>query len=105
MSYRRQGPASIVPELAVGSFLAGRDAPTVPPATILPAGPHRFGVLELAFWQYGPHDPDAKPDGRAAGYSLAALHDALSGYPDELPRSPIRSSMRAPSWWGKRCPL
>jgi len=80
-SHRRQGAASIARELAVGRFLAGRNAPTVPPATILPAGPHSTDGLELAFWDYCPHDPDA----RGAGYSLAALHDALSGYPDELP--------------------
>ncbi len=84
-SHRRQGAASIARELAIGRFLASRNAPTVPPATILPAGPHSTDGLKLAFWRYCPHDANAEPDGHAAGYSLAALHDALSGYPNELP--------------------
>jgi Phosphotransferase enzyme family len=82
---RGQGTASIARELAIGHFLAGRDAPAVPPATILPAGPHTADGLELAFWRYCPHDANAELDGRAAGESLAALRDALSGYPNELP--------------------
>jgi Phosphotransferase enzyme family len=80
-----QQTASIARELAVGRFLAKRNAPAVPPATILPAGPHSTNGLQLSFWQYCPHDAKGELDARTAGRSLAALHVALSGYPGELP--------------------
>lgn len=80
-----RGAASIAGELAVGEFLAERDAPSVAPARILPSGPHSAGGLAVGYWEHCPHDAEAKLDGDAVGRSLAALHDALDGYPDELP--------------------
>ena len=83
--HREQGAASVARELAIGRFLAEQTAPTVAPTTILPAGPHRVDGLALAFWDYCPTGADGGPDGCAAGHSLATLHAALDGYPDELP--------------------
>jgi len=80
-----QAGASTARELAVARFLAERNAPMVPPTTILPAGPHSADGLELGFWTYCRHDVNDELDGRAAGRSLAALHKALEGYPTELP--------------------
>lgn len=80
-----RGAASTARELAVGELLARRNAPSVAPATVLPAGPHSADGLAIAYWSYCPHDPKAELDGRTVGRSLAALHDALDGYPDELP--------------------
>jgi len=83
--HRASGAGSIAPELAVGRYLAEQGAPTVSPATILPAGPHYAGGLVLSYWDWCPNDADGVVDGRAVGRSLAALHGALDGYPGELP--------------------
>src|SRR4051812_32402822 len=48
-------------ELDVARFLVRRGAPVVPPARLLPPGPHREAGLELTFWEYCFHeqrDPD-----------------------------------------------
>ena len=82
--HRASGAGSIAPELAVGRYLAEQGAPTVSPATILPAGPHYAGGLVLSYWDWCPNDADGVVDGRAVGRSLAALHGALDGYPGEL---------------------
>ncbi len=70
--HRRQGAASIARELAIGHFLAGQDAPTVAPTTILPAGPHRVDGLALAFWDYCPNNADRAPELREAAESHLA---------------------------------
>jgi hypothetical protein len=71
-------------EVAVGSFLA----PTghvVPPTDLLPPGPHERDGLWMTFWTFVPHDAQAPTDPRELGRSLRALHEALAGYPGELP--------------------
>jgi hypothetical protein len=72
-------------EVAVGVFLA----PTgliVPPADVLPPGPHERDGLWMTMWTFVPHDAQAPPpDPAVLGRSLRALHEALAGFDGDLP--------------------
>ena len=71
-------------EVAVGAFLAERTEVIVPPTDLLPPGPHVRDGLWMTLWKFVPHD-DRAPDPRALGLSLRELHEALAGYPGDLP--------------------
>jgi Ser/Thr protein kinase RdoA (MazF antagonist) len=81
----RQGPSWLKRELEVASFLVACGCPVVPPSQLIDPGPHQHNGLALTFWEWvepidGPLDP------RAAGKALRACHEALTGYPGDLPR-------------------
>ena len=79
-------------EVAVGAFLAERTDLAVPPADILPPGPHERDGLWMTLWRFVPHDEQTPaPEPRELGRSLRALHEALAGFPGDLaPLSGIR---------------
>jgi Ser/Thr protein kinase RdoA (MazF antagonist) len=82
-------------EVAVGTHLAERGAPAVPPSTLVPPGPHQHGGLWMTFWRFVAHAPGkALPDPAELGRSLRALHMALADYPGELePVTRVRAEM------------
>jgi hypothetical protein len=71
-------------EVAVGAFVAERTDVVVPPTNLLPPGPHERNGLWMTLWKFVPHD-DRAPDPRALGLTLRELHEALAGYPGDLP--------------------
>ncbi|GAA4908847.1 aminoglycoside phosphotransferase (APT) family kinase protein [Nonomuraea thailandensis] len=73
-------------EVAVVSYLHGAGAPVVPPSELLPPGPHRRDGVAMSFWAHVRHDPGQAVPPEVAGRMLAELHEALRGFPCELPR-------------------
>jgi hypothetical protein len=72
-------------EVAVGTFLAGSGL-IVPPTDLLAPGPHERDGMWMTMWEFVPHDAQAPPpDPRELGRSLRALHEALAGFPGDLP--------------------
>jgi Phosphotransferase enzyme family len=77
-------------EVAVGRYLAGRNAAVVAPSELLPPGPHEHGGLWMTMWTFVEHDEEA-PEPFAVGRSLRDLHAALAGFPGALaPLSGVR---------------
>ncbi|MFF4616513.1 nitrilase-related carbon-nitrogen hydrolase [Nonomuraea jabiensis] len=72
-------------ELDVVSYLHGQGVPVVPPSDLLPAGPHLRDGVALSFWKHVEHDPGHRMSPETAGRALAGLHEALRGFPGELP--------------------
>lgn len=93
-----RGPAIgdfLAREVALGRHLAGSVAPTVPPATELPPGPHTHDGLHLTFWRLIDHDPDRPLDPTELGTTLRALHVALADFDGPLePYDPLGESVR-----------
>lgn len=71
-------------EIDVGTFLRATDAAIVPPASAVDPGPHHSGGLWVALWEHVDIVPADVPAGEI-GRSLRTLHDAMAGYPGELP--------------------
>jgi hypothetical protein len=72
-------------DVAMAGWLTERGAAVVPPADELPAGPHMDGGLAITFWRKVEPDPSSPASPREAGEALRALHEALEGFPGELP--------------------
>ncbi|MET9239982.1 phosphotransferase [Nonomuraea sp. NPDC003709] len=72
-------------ELDVVSYLHGQGVPVVPPSDLLPAGPHLRDGVAVSFWKHVEHDPGHRTGPETAGRALAELHEALRGFPGELP--------------------
>lgn len=72
-------------EVAVAGYLAGAGAPVVPPADLLPPGPHVRDGLAMTFWPYVPPAGPPTPDADRFGGMLRELHAVLAGYPGALP--------------------
>jgi hypothetical protein len=72
-------------EIAVTSYLASHGAPVVPPSPELPPGPHEHGGVFVGFWTYVQSDPARTVTDADCIAMLPDLHDALRGYPGELP--------------------
>lgn len=72
-------------EVAVAGYLAGAGAPVIPPADLLPPGPHVRDGLALTFWPYVPPAGPQTPDPDRFGGMLRDLHAVLAGYPGALP--------------------
>ncbi|PXY33945.1 phosphotransferase family protein [Prauserella flavalba] len=72
-------------DVRLATFLSGLGAPVVPPSTDPPPGPHLGKGLPLTFWRYVRHDPARSPAPAEVATSLAQVHEALRGYPGELP--------------------
>jgi hypothetical protein len=71
-------------EVDLGTFLAGSDAPIVPPASSVDPGPHISGGLWMSFWEHVEVVP-ADVSARGIGEILRSLHDAMVHYPGALP--------------------
>ena len=80
----RRGDAWLAREVAVASYLADAGAPVVAPSRDLPPGPHHHDGLVLTFWELA-EAVDAPLDARRAGRALRTCHEALAGFPGELP--------------------
>jgi Ser/Thr protein kinase RdoA (MazF antagonist) len=72
-------------DVAVARFLGERGAAVVPPASELPPGPHVEDGMALTFWRSVEHDPEHPPTPEETGAALRRLHEALEGFPGELP--------------------
>ncbi|WP_433438558.1 phosphotransferase [Nonomuraea sp. CA-141351] len=72
-------------EVAVVSYLHGQGVPVVPPSDLLPAGPHLRDGVAVSFWTHVEHDPGHQMSPEVAGRALAALHEALRGFPGGMP--------------------
>ncbi len=72
-------------EVAVADFLSANGAKCVRPSQLLPPRPHCHDGLNMTFWDFLETDPNA-PEPRQTGSLLRDLHDALSKYPETLPR-------------------
>lgn len=70
-------------EVAVGVYLAERTDVVVPPTDLLPPGPHERYGLWMTLWKFVPHDGEPEP--RELGRSLREFHEALAGFPGDLP--------------------
>ncbi len=70
-------------EVDVAGHLAAAGAPVVGPSAELPPGPHEHAGHVITFWAHVPDRGAAEP--RAAGAALRECHEALRGYPGDLP--------------------
>ena len=77
--------ARLVREVSLVEFLYDLGAPVVPPSPELPAGPHRSGAVAFTFWTFVDHPVREVADVATVGVMLRELHQALRGYPGELP--------------------
>jgi len=85
-------PDDVVRELDVARHLARAGAPTVRPSDLIDPGPHWHGPHVLVFWRYIVREGELDP--AAAGRGLRAIHEALAGYPGELPASGRAAEVR-----------
>ncbi|MBA3717909.1 MAG: aminoglycoside phosphotransferase family protein [Actinobacteria bacterium] len=85
------GSRSLAREVDVAAHLAARGAPVIPPATLLPPGPHLVEGLVLTMWEYCAGHPVGETDGESAGRALAAVHAAFLDYPKELPSFDVQT--------------
>jgi thiamine kinase-like enzyme len=72
-------------DVDVATYLAADGAEVVPPAAEPPPGPHTEDGLAIAFWQLVRHDGATPGSPAEAGEALRRLHEALAGFPGELP--------------------
>ncbi len=84
-AWARADPASwLAREVAVASYVAQRGGPVVPPAREADPGPHRSDGLAVSLWTYLPPSED-RPAPADVGEALARLHQAVAGYPVQMP--------------------
>src|SRR5262245_9320222 len=74
----RNDSSSLEREIVVARLLAEAGAPVVRPTSTLPPGPHYLDGVELTFWDFCSHDPDAEISASDAGRSLRVVHDSLN---------------------------
>lgn len=89
----RDGPGWLGREVAVTTFLAAGEAPAIRPSTLVDPGPHQSHGLYLSFWPLLQTDDVSCPPGRA-GAALRRCHDALAGFPGDLPPRAILEETR-----------
>ena len=88
----RRGREFLEREAAVAGYLARAGAPVVAPSPELPPGPHGHDGLVMTFWEHVP-EPGGELDPDRAGRGLRECHEALAGFPGELPQmSPLREA-------------
>lgn len=75
-------------DLALAGYLAEVGAPVVAPSRVVPPGPHREDGRTITFWTYVPHVPRYTWHPHEVGPLLAELHQAMRGFPGELPGVP-----------------
>ena len=67
------------------SYLASVGAAVMTPSDAIPVGPHIVGGWAMSAWRYVDHRPGEIPDDRSALAALDELHEAMRGYPGDLP--------------------
>jgi hypothetical protein len=72
-------------EVSLVSYLAGVGASVMPPSDLVPPGPHVVGGWAMSAWQFVDHERGVVPDPLTALRALDDLHEAMRGYPGELP--------------------
>jgi hypothetical protein len=72
-------------EVDLVSYLASVGASVMAPSDLLPVGPHVVGGWAMCAWRYVDHLVGIVPDGPTTFAALDELHEALRGYPGELP--------------------
>lgn len=72
-------------EVSLVSYLAGVGASVMPPSDLVPPGPHVVGGWAMSAWTYVDHESGTVPGPLATLRALDELHDAMRGFPDELP--------------------
>lgn len=86
---RQRAPAQLERELSrelsIGLHLASRRAPIANPTSAVPPGPHWHGPTMLTLWELRDHDPDRRVEPARLAAALKRLHEALAGFPGELP--------------------
>jgi hypothetical protein len=85
----RQRSSSLEREVLVARLLAEAGAPVARPTTTLPPGPHYMDGVELTFWDFCSHDPEAEISASEAGRSLRVVHDSLNDMRTKLLALPI----------------
>jgi len=85
----RNDSSSLEREVIVAGLLAEAGAPVVRPTSDLQPGPHYMDGVELTFWDFCSHDPDAEISASEAGRSLRAVHDLLNEMRAKLPALPV----------------
>ena len=71
-------------DLELAKFLSAQNFPVVPPATLLPPGPHLHDGLALTFWEFVKHDRSYVASTAEVGPFLREMHAVLQAYPGEL---------------------
>lgn len=82
---RPDNPADLARKVAVTDHLVAGGAPVVGNSRELPPGPHEHDGLLVTFTEYAPPDPDRTPAVADCLAMLPDLHEALAGFPGELP--------------------
>jgi hypothetical protein len=72
-------------EVALVSYLASVGASVMPPSDLIPPGPHVVGGWAMSAWQFVDHERGVVPDPLTTLGALDELHDAMRGFPGELP--------------------
>jgi hypothetical protein len=85
----RHDSSSLEREVVVARLLAEAGAPVVRPTISLPPGPHYMDGVELTFWDFCSHDPDAEISASEAGRSLRVVHDSLNDMRTKLLALPV----------------
>jgi hypothetical protein len=67
------------------SYLASVGASVMQSTDLMPVGPHVVDGWAMTAWTYVEHRPGVVPDAPSALAALDELHDALRGYPGDLP--------------------
>ena len=84
---------NLATDLALAGYLADVCAPVVTPSRELPPGPHRISGRTVTFWTHVPHVPRHAWQPHEVGPLLAELHEAMRGFPGDLPtRPPIEAA-------------
>jgi Phosphotransferase enzyme family len=72
-------------EVSLVSFLAGVGASVMQPSDLVPPGPHVVGGWAMSAWQFVDHERGVVPDPLTALRALDELHEAMRGFPGEMP--------------------
>lgn len=80
-----RGLRSLEDEVAFAQHAVAAGAPVVPPARVLPPGPHVEDGFAVTMWEHVEVAPSAEVDAAEAGRGLRALHDAVAGFDRALP--------------------
>jgi GNAT superfamily N-acetyltransferase len=72
-------------EVSLVSYLASVGAQVMPLSDLMPPGPHVVGGWAMSAWAFVDHEPGAVPGGLTSFQALDVLHEAMRGYPGELP--------------------
>ena len=83
--FRDAALESLDRELRVALHLAERGAPVVPPASVVPPGPHVVRGMVVTLWQFMEGTPPEDISPADVVFALRAVHDALEDVPVELP--------------------